>query len=305
MQHRQADAEKAEAQQKAAVAAEREKVRTETQASVSGASTEELTSKHAEELKELETRLNEKHALELKKAAETAAAEARSQILHASADSNQDKATADALAKASEEFEAKLKVEIEAATERGRMESAAKSRIKDSQLTKVQSKVKELEARILEWKNSGLLPADATTSPTKPATAAAASTTTPAMKAAPQTASGLARKASMNNGTSSGSAAQVQLPAGRGRGGPGNRGARGAARGGAGRGAAPAAAAAAAAAAPASTSALSIAGAAGKRAREDGDPPGDDSGAKRLKPAEGAAAANAKPVTLRRPPAAP
>ncbi|EIN12937.1 hypothetical protein PUNSTDRAFT_97919 [Punctularia strigosozonata HHB-11173 SS5] len=292
MKHRQADSEKAASQQEAAVAAAVQQARAEAQASTPAPPVEALLAKHAEELKALESRLNEKHAAELKTAVDNAVAEAKKHSPPTATDGDRDAAIAQALAKASEEFEAKLKAEIESATERGRLESAAKSRLKDQQLTKVQSKVKELEARIVEWKNAGILPEDATVSPTKPNTA-----TAPATKPPTATAPAATRKQSVN-AAAGGSAPAAPPAAGRGRGAAPGRGARGAARGGAaGRGASAAAAAAAAAATP--TSGLAIAGAAGKRAREDGEA-SDDSGTKRLKPADGAAA---KPVTLRRPPA--
>jgi len=214
-----------------------------------------------------------------------------------------------AIAAAIEKHEKQLQIrhteDIASAVERGRMEQAAKGKLKDSQLVKAQKKVKELEIQILEWRKAGILPEPLSAPP--PATPVAAGPST----ANPSPTTPTAPPPSANNG----SAGNTSLPrkpslvpptgpaeaAGRTvrgavRGVRGQRGGlsiRGAAPG---RGGAPAAPSTAPTV-PNTSGGVQIVGAAAKRSREEGETP-DDSLVKRLKPAEG----GSKPVALRRPP---
>lgn len=163
-----------------------------------------------------------------------------------------------------------------------------KGRLKDAQLLRTQTKLKEKEALILGWQNAGLIPKDATH--IKPATANGSST---APSAAP------APSATTNPPVKPGTAAVTATPqASRGTRG-GTRGlTRGVPRGLNIRGAAPGRGGAPPVT-PTGPPGVSIMGAAGKRAREESDgAAADDSLAKRLKPAEG----TSKPVAIRRPP---
>lgn len=224
--------------------------------------------------------------------------------------------------------------DIAKALDDGRNENNLKWKIKESQLVKNIKRVKELEQKITEWEASGTLPAGSLastgTAPTalpaqaKPAAGGAASAATAAKPVPAATQPRPAQAKAAAAGPSTGATATGGLPKR-----PGPTGAAAGApatttRGGApavrGRGAARGAArglpnralptrqttplsggvsimgAAAAAAA-------SAGGAAPKRPREDGDAgPGEDSLAKRLKPAEGeATGAPGKPVQIRRP----
>ncbi|KAF9491788.1 hypothetical protein BDN71DRAFT_1281098 [Pleurotus eryngii] len=322
---RAAEGERTQAQQAAAVAAAVEKVKAEMQASGSwsGSSqpSEELAKQHSSELKALEERLVSKHQEELK-AALAAAAAAKKEI-PADPSTNED-ATKDAIAAAisehDKELQAKHAEEITQAVERGRLELAAKSKLKDAQLIKAQKRVKDLEAQILSWKQAGVLPDAPPTTPVattgaavppltsatttqKPAvpgqakTAAPASTATPvASTSAAPTQNALPRKPVAGGaaapGAGRGRALQTAVSAVRGRGGAPARG-RGTGNG-------PARPPPAAATAPTKEQ-ISIQGA-GKRTREEGEVSSDDSLAKRLKPADGTPSARATPpVQIRRP----
>ncbi|KAH9936573.1 uncharacterized protein B0H18DRAFT_974482 [Fomitopsis serialis] len=190
------------------------------------------------------------------------------------------------------------------AVERGRMEAAAKGKLKDHSL--------ELEAQILHWKQIGVIKettptgakptagssaAPATAKPAAGATATAPASSVASTSAAAATgAKALPRKPSLNV---AGQPAQA-AGAGRGRGGAARGVVRGAAQGLSIRGTA--AGRGAPAQLPTGTAAessggVAIMGAANKRAREEGDvSSGEDSLAKRLKPADG----GSKPITLRR-----
>ena len=104
----------------------------------------ELAARHAEELRALETKLTDKHQEELQAAIKKAQQEKPTP--NAGGDQTDQKAAIEA---AIAELQTKHAEEISAAVERGRMESAAKSKLKDSQLVKAQKRVKELEAQIL------------------------------------------------------------------------------------------------------------------------------------------------------------
>ncbi|KAG5646523.1 hypothetical protein DXG03_003290 [Asterophora parasitica] len=157
------------------------------------AQSEEIAKKHAEELKVLEAKLAAKHQEELKAAREAAAAEATLQAKSSSPPGNDNKAAIDAaVAAAIAEHEkasaAKQATEIESAIERGRMEQGAKGKLKDAQLVRAQKKVKDLEAQILEWRNAGILPEEASPTPTTttaPVPPQASTSTAPAQDVAP------------------------------------------------------------------------------------------------------------------------
>ncbi|KAL0960729.1 hypothetical protein HGRIS_005754 [Hohenbuehelia grisea] len=176
---RAADAEKARNSQAAAIAAAIERVKGETQAAPSDSNSEELAKRHAEELKALEQRLAQKHQEELKAAVESAVQAAKKDLPEGAPapDTEALRATIE------KELQAKLQDEISAAVERGRMEQAAKGKLKDAQLVKAQKKVKELEAQIMGWRESGMLPeappsTPAIGAPAVPSTPAAASSST-------------------------------------------------------------------------------------------------------------------------------
>lgn len=300
---RASDGERAAAQQAAAI----EKVKAELQtANASNSSTpDEVINRHAEELRNLEARLKAQHQAELKAALDAA------KLSTTSSNEDPKAAIAAAIAAHDRELQARHYEEIASAVERGRMEQAAKGKLKDSQLVKAQKKVKELEIQILEWRKAGMIPeaaapASATAPPSTPTSSTAATagpSSTHAAPAAPAPAptqspaanAGLPRKPSMTLPTG-----PADGGAGRGRGGVSRGGPsiRGAARGLNIRGAAPGRGGATSP--TASTGGVSIMGAA-KRPR---DETGDDSLAKRLKPADPSANApsSGKPVTLRRPP---
>jgi len=172
--------------------------------------------------------------------------------------------------------------------ESGRREADMKGRLKDAQLLRTQTKLKEKEALILGWQNAGLAPKDEkTATPAKPA-AVNASSSIPST-----TPTSLVTNIPGKPATT---AAVTTPQAGRGARG----GARGVARGARGlsiRGAAPGRGGVPSPVAG-GPSGVSIIGAAAKRAREEEDGLADDSLAKRLKPVEG----TSKPVAIRRPP---
>ncbi|CCM06215.1 uncharacterized protein FIBRA_08460 [Fibroporia radiculosa] len=289
---RAADSERAAAQQQAAVDAAVEKLRAELQVVSSSTSSDEVAARHARELQELEERLTTRHREELKAAVEAAIAQGQT---HASVSSpDVDQAVQAAVAANEAKLKEQHEQELAGAVERGRMEQAAKTKLKDHQLVRAQAKLKELEGQMQELRKNGVIPQapPPATTTAKPMAAAPASASTskpainaPAAAVAQRT---LPRKPSLGHPTAEG--------LGRGRG-----AVRGVARGGlairgtagVGRGAAPAASAPPA---DGTTGEVSIVGAAGKRAREEGETAPDDSLAKRLKPAEG----SSKPVTLRR-----
>ncbi|PCH39913.1 hypothetical protein WOLCODRAFT_88363 [Wolfiporia cocos MD-104 SS10] len=292
-----ADAERAKVQQQQAVEAAIEKLKSELQSAPS----EEIVAQHAEELRELEARLSAKHQEELEVAVASARADALATV-SASGTGDQQQAIEAAVAARIEELKKDQEQEIAAAVDRGRMEQAAKSKIKDAQLVRVQARLKDLEAQILKWQEAGLVPREPI--PAKPAASASSSTAKPAAPTAPAAAaSAPAASSSSAPAPAAAPAAQRALPrksslnpvegAGRGRG--AGRGARGglAIRGaGTGRGAA---GGPSPTTGEGATAGVSIVGAAQKRGREEGSS-ADDTLAKRLRPADGAS----KPVTLRR-----
>lgn len=288
---RAADNERASAQQQAAVTAAVDKVKGELQAPSLSGIPDDIAKAHAEELRNLEARLVAEHQKQLKAAVEAAKKELPA-ISSSTSEVDQQALIAAAIAAHEKEREPSRQAELQEAMENGRKEADVKGRLKDAQLLRTQNKLKEKEALILSWQTAGLVPKDEKpATPAKPAAINPASAPT-AVPTGPANASLPARPA---NAVTPAVATPQAV-----------RGARGGARGGAIRGAARglnirgAAPARGGAAAPATAPApgMSIAGAAAKRSREEGDGAADDSLAKRLKPAEG----TSKPVVLRRPP---
>ncbi|KAF8827808.1 hypothetical protein HHX47_DHR4000286 [Lentinula edodes] len=288
---REEDAHKATAALEAAVSAAVAKVKDELQ--TREIPPDDFVAKHQAELKALEVRLIAAHQEELKNATGNKGSSTSGSEIDVQA------AVAAAIAAHDKERDVKIAEEISAAVERGRMEAASKMKLRDSQIVRVQTKLKEYEAQIQTWKQEGILPKDAKVAPLSgkappppsPSTSSNLSTpVTPSTAPAPTTASAnasLPRKPSVPSATPSSSTIVSTPPGiGRGRGGPSAvvRGAiRGAARGapGTGRGAKPL------------SGGITIQGAAKRPAPESA---ADDTLAKRLKPAAG------NPVTLRRPP---
>lgn len=109
---------------------------------------EEIERKHANELKALEERLRAEHKRELEAAATNT-------VPGGTAEKGKDTDIEAAIAAARAEWNEAHEKDIEGAIDRGRAEQLAKIKVKDSQLSKTQGKVKELEAIILELKGSG------------------------------------------------------------------------------------------------------------------------------------------------------
>lgn len=292
---RAADAERATAERQAAVDKIKEELQTSTQ---STEPTEDIVKRHAAELRALEERLSKQHQDELKRAVESA----REAAPKADGESNQQAIDAAVAARVAE-LKAQQEEELTAAVERGRMESATKSKLKDAQLVRTQGRLKELEAQLEEAKKAGF-------TPSQPAAAGSTSSAKPKPSEAPATAAQKPGPSKLAPAASSGPvhpAGSAALPAKPGAPGGGAIRTRGAPRGRGGapagisiRGAAPAAANASTQ--PATTNAQTgNAAAAAKRTREEGEGTEDGSLAKRLKP-EGA---SKPPVRLQRDRVAP
>ncbi|KAF6755929.1 hypothetical protein DFP72DRAFT_895626 [Ephemerocybe angulata] len=148
-----------------------------------GASSEEVVKKHAEAMENLKKELIAKHEAELKAAVEQARQAASAQSGSSQSDVQ---AAVEAVKKELEEKHAK---EIEEARDSGRLESNSKIKVKDGQLTKALKKNKDLEVKIREWEEAGLLPANslatATSAGSVPATSSTASVPAQARPAAP------------------------------------------------------------------------------------------------------------------------
>ncbi|KAL4250041.1 hypothetical protein ABKN59_004926 [Abortiporus biennis] len=309
MKGRNNDAERALANQQIAVDAAVQKVRSELQ-SATPATSEDVLKRHAEELRALEERLTKKHQEELK-AALDAATSAAKQAPAGTAEDTQ-KAIQAAVAAKEKELKASFEEQLSQAVERGRSEVSMKLKLKDSQAVKAQNRLKEYEVAVQEWRTSGIISEEQAqkvaaaaakaagvhvaakpgiSNATKPAAAAATRQAAPARPGAPVAGPSNSLPQRPIGGTT------IAPGTGRGRGVP---------RGGAVRGAAPPALSIRGASSGPSSATpatgVSIMGAAAKRAREDGDGAADDSLAKRLKPADGAAnpAGTGKPVQLKR-----
>lgn len=271
-----------------AEAAQLKQLRDELQAATSAGAKEDIVKQHANELRQLEDRLTTKHQEELKVALDAAKASAPA----LSADSQA--AVNAAIAQFKEEMKEEHAKAIEDALERGRKESAARAKIKDQQLVKAQTRLKELEARLLQQDGGAApatpTPASTSTSASAPAVPATPTTPTTALPAAapapPKTGMPAGLPAKPTSALPTPATASAGPGRGRGRGGP--------ARGLSIRGAAPGMGRGAAAAAVADAAAANASGAV-KRTRE-GDVVVDDSVAKRQKQEGGGTG----PVPIRR-----
>ena len=342
MKNKASEAEK----QQAAITEAVEKAKAEIGAPSDPVASQELSKRHAEELRAQETKLKAQYDADVKARIDAAVAEAlksRPEAPAAAANPDQQAAIDAAIAEHEKKIQARHAEEIHSAVERGRLEQAAKGKLKDSQLVKAQKRVKDLEAQIQEWKAAGIaLPPPSTPAAAPTAAATTASTSAPpttpvtarppvptgqtvaAARPVAQAAAGPSQPkpspvTAATNAAAGGNAAALPrrppvggattggVPLGRG------GAVRGLPRGGVpgGRGGAPvrtapvkqpapAAAAAATTTATVPAGGVSIMGAAGKRPREEGTSPADDSLAKRLKPADAAG----KPLPIRRPPGA-
>lgn len=288
---RAADGERASVQQQAAVTAALDKLRNELPRSGSTTIPDEIAKAHAEELRSLEARLSAAHQQQLQTAVEVAK-KALPSGSPAVPDVELKAAVAAAIVTHDKELEPRRQAELQEATESGRREADMKGRLKDAQLLRTQTKLKEKEALILSWQNAGLVPKDEKLA--TPVTSGTSNTSpgAPPAAAAALTANNPAIKPSTVGAVTTNTPVAVRGVRGGARG-----AARGAARGLSIRGAAPGRGGASPVT-PSGPSGVSIMGAAGKRTREEGDAVADDSLAKRLKPAEG----TSKPVAIRRPP---
>ncbi|KAG1718379.1 hypothetical protein EDB19DRAFT_2046239 [Suillus lakei] len=302
--------EKFNSEQAATVAAAVEKAKSEITAGGASVNTEELSKKHTQELEVLRAQLTAQHEAALKAAVDTATKAAKAESTTSSSDESTKAAITAAIAAHDAELQAQRNAELDAAVERGRLESQAKSKIKDAQLVRSQVKLKDLEAQVLEWRKAGLIPEapppqtpTASTSKVPPSTTTAASTSQPATVSTQSTTAPSAipvKPAAAAPAGQPAATAGEKLPTsgavslgvprgGRGRGAPRSTG-----RGISIRGAAPSRGGAPPPAATTSgTTGVSIIGAASKRSREE-DLAADDSLAKRLKPA-------AEPTTAPKP----
>lgn len=160
MKTKAADAER----QAATIAEAVEKAKAEMNVSSEVETAEALVKRHGEELKALEEKLKAEHEAALKVAVE----EALKSRPEGSSDVDTQAAINGAVSEAEKKAQTQLQEEISAALERGRMEQAAKNKLKDSQLVKAQKRVKELEQQIHEWQASGIPPSVSGTTPTTP-----------------------------------------------------------------------------------------------------------------------------------------
>ncbi|XP_006462514.1 hypothetical protein AGABI2DRAFT_71914 [Agaricus bisporus var. bisporus H97] len=319
LKSKQKDAERAATLQAAAVTEAVEKLKSELGSTPSAAEKEALVKEHAAELEALRKKLDEQHENDLKAAVEAAKRQAPAGISEVDKQAIINAAIA--------EYDAKVKTQhetdIATAVDHGRREQMTRGKLKDAQLAKAQKRVKDLEAQILEWKNTGVIPQNTTiTSPSNASapttstnstsintvpTPSTLQTTTPASPVTGTPATGSATTAAVPRRPSNVATAALRgaVPL-RGRGSM----ARGAAarvppvRTAPAQQATPAtvfasSSSTAAPSAPSGPGGMSIMGAATKRPREESASAAGDSLAKRLKPAEGAGKG---PVQIRRPP---
>ncbi len=278
------DKAKAKSEQAAAVAAALEKQKKELQNSTTSPPAD-YAQQHADELKALETKLAAKYQEDLKAAVEAAKAEG-----------------------------APSQGQLDAAVERGRMEISKKLALKDGQLIRNQTKLKDvetqikaLEVQVRQWHQQGFIPETEFLSITRPTPSAAPAATPTASSSQPSTSTAKPTPPTGPAATSTASASQTKSLPNKALSGPPQRGRGGAPARGAERGRGGLAARGRlmpAAAAAAQGPSLSVLGAAAKRQREEAANASDDSLAKRLKTGDGQGAgpAGAKPVTIKRPP---
>ena len=289
----------ADAERESAIASAVEKTKAEFEKAGATDSSEE-SKRHEEELRALEEKLQARHEEELRSAIESARTE------QGAASTDQQAAIDAAIVEQKTAWESTHAADIEAAVERGRMEAAAKSKLKDNQLVKAQRRVKELEAQALKWKEAGYIPEEEQ-APVVPA-APGPAPTTPAATSASASAPGQTGSSSVlptvpAAGAGAGARKPGQPPTvpGAGRGAPIARQQRGSSL--ASRGGAPARPAAPLSIAGASSGATSTANQPGtlnimgasKRPRDEQSGTGDDTLAKRLRPA---AEAPSKPAAM-------
>lgn len=277
------DQVKAKSDQAAAIATALENQKKELENSTTSPPADHAQ-QHADELKALETRLAAKYQKDLKAAVEVAKAEG-----------------------------APSEGQLDAAVERGRMEISKKLALKDAQLIRNQSKLKDvetqikaLEVQVRQWHQQGFIPEKEFSSITRPTPSTAPAATQTASSSQPSTSTAKPTPPTGPAATSTASASQTKPLPNKALSGPPQRGrgggpARGTERG---RGGLAARGRLMPAAAAAQGPPLSVLGAAAKRQREEAANTSDDSLAKRLKTSDGQGAgpAGAKPVTIKRPP---
>ena len=289
----------ADAERESAIASAIEKTKAEFE-KVGATDSSEESKRHEEELRALEEKLGAQHEEELRSAVENARKE------QSAATADQQAAIDAAVVEQKAVWESTHAVDIEAAVDRGRMEAAAKSKLKDAQLVKAQRRVKELEAQALKWKEAGYIPEEEQT-PLVPA-AQSPAPTAPAATSASASAPGQTGGSNVlptvpATATAARKPGQLPtVPGAAGRGAPIARQQRGSSL--ASRGGAPARPAAPLSIAGASSGAASTANQPGtlnimgasKRPRDEQTGTGDDTLAKRLRPAE----APSKPAAMQR-----
>jgi nucleoprotein TPR len=290
----------ADAERESAIASAIEKTKAEFEKAGATDSSEE-SKRHEEELRALEEKLQARHEEELRSAIENARPE------QGAATTDQQAAIDAAVVEQKAAWESTHAVDIEAAVDRGRMEAAAKSKLKDNQLVKAQRRVKELEAQALKWKEAGYIPEEEQPPvvPAAPSPAPTAPAATSASASAPgQTGSSSTLPTAPAAGAGAGARKPGQpptVPGAAGRGAPIARQQRGSLL--ASRGGAPARPIAPLSIAGASSGATSTANQPGtlnimgasKRPRDEQSGTGDDTLAKRLRPA---AEAPSKPAAM-------
>ena len=294
----------ADAERESAIASAVEKAKAEFE-KAGATDTSEESKRHEEELRALEEKLKAQHEEELRSAVENARKE------QGAATGEQQAAIDAAVAEQKAAWESTHAVDIEAAVDRGRMEAAAKSKLKDNQLVKAQRRVKELEAQALKWKEAGYIPEEEQI-PSVPA-APSPAPTAPAATSASASAPGQTGSSSVLPTVPAAAAARKPgqpptVPGAAGRGAPIARQQRGsslASRGGAiARPAAPLSIAGASSGATSTANqpgTLNIMGAS-KRPRDEQSGTGDDTLAKRLRPAAEVPSKPAAMQRLRQPP---
>lgn len=192
-----------------------EKAKSETNITSDSAATEELVKRHAEELKALSDQLKVEHDAALKAAVEAASKPHPESASSSTAD--QQAAINAAIFEHEKEAQARLEKEVTSAVERGRMEQAAKTKLKDSQLVRAQKRVKELESHIHEWRAAGInLPTPSTPTAAIAPTTASATTTAPAPTAprpAPSTPQAVAKVAAASAAAAAGPSQAKPTPA--------------------------------------------------------------------------------------------
>lgn len=161
--------------------------------------------RHIAELKAQEEKLKTEHEAEFKSRVDSAVQEALKDRPAPPSDGTFTSEQQAAVDTAIETYKEELKKDIEAAVERGRKEVEMRVKLKDSQLTRAQNRVKELEMQVNDWVTKGLviLPvkqpvppaAAASTPPTTSDPSASATTHAATASTAKSANAGLARPA--------------------------------------------------------------------------------------------------------------